>query len=231
MPSTKLDTAYAALMSQCNQGTFLYTPDVPERFHPGACGFFDEDGLWREVTDLRNAEKLRSNQYTPPHQAIELDAPFTCEWNKKVVEKDEGRHAKVSAGVSAAVAAAVPVDVSANTKIGSTAEAGAGLVASPNVVRVRTNTAAEEIIKKWVLDNAENMIARHRSQILEHGLWVVVTVWVTERCEISMWNKTGKNVDLGLDVGMTGVGKLGVGGGRYINAKVDEHNTYSVRTR
>jgi hypothetical protein len=228
MPATKLDTAYAALMSQCNQGTFLYTPDVPARFHPGACGFFDQDGLWGEITDLRNVQKLKSNQYLPPNPAIDLVDPFTCKWNRKVVEKEEGRHAKVSAGVSAAVAAAVPVDASANTKMGSTAEAGAGLVASPNVVRITVNTAADEIIKKWVVDNAENLIARHRSQISENGLWVIVSIWMTEKCEISMWNKTGKTVDLGVDVGMTGIGKVGIGGGRHINAKVDEHVVYSV---
>jgi hypothetical protein len=82
--------------------------------------------------------------------------------------------------------------------------------------------------RKWVVDNAENLIARHRSQISENGLWDVVSVWVTEKCEISMWNKTGKTVDLGVDVGMAGIGKVGIGGGRHINAKVDEHIAYSV---
>ena len=43
-----------------------------------------------------------------------------------------------------------------------------------------------------------------------------------------MWNKTGKKIDTGVQVGATNIGKVGLKGSREINTDVNEHKVYDV---
>jgi hypothetical protein len=222
-----MDLAYATLMNMCTEGTFLYTPAKDETLHPGSCGFFDEGGRWRLITDLTKPEQLKADQYTPPQRPLNLEPPVTCKWERKVVERDAARGFGVKAEVSG-IAAQAPIDLGANLKVGSTAKAGAGLVVSPNVVHKQFDTKAGAIVEKWVKDNVKALTAEQERHILEFGVWIIMATWVTQKCDISMWNKTGEKIDTGIEVGATNIGKVGLNGSREINTGVDEHKTYDV---
>jgi hypothetical protein len=212
-----MDLAYAALMSMCTEGTFLYTSAKDAILHPGSCGFFDEGGRWRSITDLTEDKQLKADQYKLPQKPLNLEDPVTCKWTKKVVERDEGAQA--------------PIDLGANVAVGSTAKAGAGLVVSPNVVHKQFDTKARVTIEKWVKDNMKALSAEQGQYISDFGVWIIMATWATEKCDIAMWNKTGKKIDTGIQVGATNIGKVGLKGSREINTDVDEHKVYDVSNR
>lgn len=225
-----MDLAYATIMRLCTEGTFLYTPAKDDILHPGSCGFFDEGGRWRPITDLTKPEQLKADQYKPPQKPLGLEDPITCKWERKVVEMDEERGFGVKAEVSG-IAAQAPVDLGANVAVGSTAKAGAGLVVSPNVVHKQFDTKARGTVEKWIKDNVKALSAEQGQHIQEFGVWIIMGTWVTQKCDISMWNKTGKKIDTGVEVGATNIGKVGLKGSREINTDVDEHKVYDVSYR
>ncbi|KAJ5060223.1 hypothetical protein J3E74DRAFT_270938 [Bipolaris maydis] len=220
-----MDLVYAALMSRCTEGTFLYTPPKDKMFHPGSCGFFNEGGQWESITDLTDLNEFNLNGYFPPTKQLNLMEPTVCTWKKKVVEKNEGHGFGVTSEVSG-LAAQAPVDVGANAAVGSTAKAGAGVVVSPNVVYKTFDTGAPKIIGDWMKDNMENLSTQHKQQIAEFGVWVITATWVAEKCDIAMWNKTGNKIDAGFNVGATNIGKIGLKGSREIQFDNDEHIVY-----
>jgi hypothetical protein len=222
-----MDLAYATLMSMCTEGTLLYTPAKDESVHPGSCGFFDEGGRWRPITDLTKPVQLKADEYTPIQKPLSLEPRVTCKRERKVVERDEGRGFGVKAEVSG-MAAQGPIDLGANAKVGSTAKAGAGLVVSPNVVHKQLDAKARATVGKWVKENVKALSAEQGQNIAEFGVWIILVNWVTQKCDISMWNKTGKKIDAGLQIGATNLGKVGLNGSREINTDVDEHKVYNV---
>ncbi|KAF3000314.1 hypothetical protein E8E13_008948 [Curvularia kusanoi] len=205
-----MDLAYASLMSMCTEGTFLYTPAKDDMTH----------SILALVDSL-----IRADQYKPPQRTLGLVDPVTCKWQKKVVERDERRGFGVKAEVSG-IAAQAPVDLGANAAVGSTAKAGAGLIVSPNVIHKQFDTKARATVEKWIKDNVKALSVEQGRNIGEFGLWIIMATWVTQKCDISMWNKTGKKIDTGIQVGATNIGKLGLNGSREINSNVDEHKVY-----
>jgi hypothetical protein len=222
-----MDLAYAALMSMCTEGTYLYTPPRDKVFHPGSCGFFDDGGRWSPITDLTTIQKSDPDGYKPPNKPLVLTDPTTCEWKKKLVEKNEGSGFGAKAEVSG-IAAQAPVDVGANFAVGSTAKAGAGVVVSPNVVHKRFDTKALKIISSWMNENMKTLTANHEQQLAEFGVWIVMNTWVADKCDIAMWNKTGSKLNAGVEVGATNIGKIGLNGSHEVQTDVDEHKVFNV---
>jgi len=219
-----MDLAYATLMEKCPDGTYLYSPPNSKVFHPGSCGYFDDDGLWRLFTDLADT---KDPDYQPPIKPLVLEDPTTCTWKKQLSENHEGRGFGGKAEVSG-IAAQAPVDVGANFALGSTANLRAGVAVSPHVIHHYFNTKALPIIVKWIGDNMAAMIGNHPQQIKDYGVWVIMDTWVTEECDIAMWNKTGSTIDLGAELGATNIGKLGLTTSRDSQSDMNQHRIYNV---
>jgi len=221
-----MDLAYATLMQKCTDGTYLYTPPSAKFFRPGSCGFFDDDGIWRRITDLAEIKNSDPDGYKPPSKQLVLEDPTTCQWKKQLSEKHEGRGFGGKAEVSG-IAAQAPVDVGANFTLGSTAKAGAGVEVSPHVIHNKFDTKAFKVIASWITDNKETMILNHDDQIKTNGVWVIMDTWVTEKCDIAMWNKTGSNIDLGAEIGATNIGKLGLSTSHDVQTDMNQHRTWN----
>jgi len=221
-----MDLAYATLMQKCTDGTYLYTPPNAKVFRPGSCGFFDDDGIWRRITDLAEIKNSDPDGYKPPSKQLVLEDPTTCQWKKQLSEKHEGRGFGGKAEVSG-IAAQAPVDVGANFTLGSTAKAGAGVEVSPHVIHNKFDTKAFKVIASWITDNKETMIFNHDHQIKTNGVWVIMDTWVTEKCDIAMWNKTGSNIDLGAEIGATNIGKLGLSTSHDVQTDMNQHRTWN----
>jgi len=221
-----MDLAYATLMQKCTDGTYLYTPPNAKVFRPGSCGFFDDDGIWRRITDLAEIKNSDPDGYKPPSKQLVLEDPTTCQWKKQLSEKHEGRGFGGKAEVSG-IAAQAPVDVGANFTLGSTAKAGAGVEVSPHVIHNKFDTKAFKVIASWITDNKETMILNHDDQIKTNGVWVIMDTWVTEKCDIAMWNKTGSNIDLGAEIGATNIGKLGFSTSHDVQTDMNQHRTWN----
>ncbi|KAK1909154.1 hypothetical protein P3342_011232 [Pyrenophora teres f. teres] len=223
MSRVKMDLAYAILMSQCTEGTFLYTPASADRFRPGACGYFDDTGLWEDIVDLRDYRQLAQKHYKCPQDQLVtmLQPPTSSTWEPLSVEREEDKGFKVNAGLSG-VAAQTPIDLGFDAERKRTSDAGASLTTLSPVENHRFNSEAEAILMKWMEDNRKNLVLKHGSQIEQYGVWIITQTWVTEKCEISMWNKTGKSVEAGTEVGATNIGKFKANASSSINSGVDQ---------
>ena len=223
MSRVKMDLAYAILMSQCTEGTFLYTPASADNFRPGACGYFDDSGIWEDIVDLRDYQQLARKHYRLPQDELGtmLQPSTSSKWGPLSVEKDEEKGFTVNAGLSG-VAVQAPVDLGFNAGRKRSSEAGASLTALSPVEHHKFNSEAEAVIMKWVEDNRKNLVLKHGSQIEKWGVWVITQTWVTEKCEISMWNKTSKSIDAGIEVGATNIGKFKTDASSSISSGVDQ---------
>ncbi|KAI4954109.1 hypothetical protein J4E91_001819 [Alternaria rosae] len=221
-----MELAYAQLMSKCTEGTYLYTPPKANDFHPGSCGLFDNNGVWQSITDLTELKESNPKNFKIPKEELVLTKPTLCTWNKKVVEKNEGSGFGAKAEVSG-IAAQAPVDVGANFAVGSTAKAGAGVVVSPGVVHTKFDLDAQRIVQKWIQDNMKELTDRYMELIYRFGVWVITATWVTDKCDIAMWNKTGSKIDTGAEIGATNIGKLGVNSSSEVQHDIDEHRVFS----
>ncbi|OQD79366.1 hypothetical protein PENANT_c053G08892, partial [Penicillium antarcticum] len=67
--------------------------------------------------------------------------------------------------------------------------------------------------------NAEKLFAKYKDAAKEYGIWAIQAVWITDACAITMSSGNNRDVDVALDVGATGFGK--VGGGRALVEKLD----------
>ncbi|KAI4933107.1 hypothetical protein J4E85_003510 [Alternaria conjuncta] len=221
-----MELAYAQLMSKCTEGTYLYTPPKAHNFHPGSCGLFNDNGVWEKIADLTRLKDDNPKNYKIPKEELVLAEPTLCTWNKKVVEKNEGSGFGAKAEVSG-IAAQAPVDVGANFAVGSTAKAGAGVIVSPGVVHTKFNLDARRIVEKWIQDNMKDLTDRYRESIYQFGIWVITATWVTQKCDIAMWNKTGSKIDTGAEIGATNIGKLGINSSSEVQHDIDEHRVFS----
>jgi len=218
-----MDLTYATLMRDCgsSNGTYLYTPPSPKEFHPGSCGCFDDDGIWRFFTDLADPD------YQPPSKPLVLKDPTTCTWKKQLSESKEGRGYGAKAEVSG-IAAQAPVDAGANLALENTKNLRAGLAVSPHVTHNCFKEGSLKTIMKWIGDNMAAMIDTYPYRIKDYGIWVIMDTWVTEECDIAIWSKTGSTIDLGAELGASNIGKLGLSTSRNSESNSDQHRVHKA---
>lgn len=211
MHSHALHQVYASYMRNHPYGTAVYRPLPYREFHPGSVGYFDTNGDWNHITDLSSPESLQADQYSPPREALQLATPDNrIEWGPKASRNIHARHTALKAGVSPAVATVLPTDVSAHFTYSNATAGGALLLTTPPITRQRYYY--ETPFKRWVHDNAETLL-RRREEITTYGLWIVCSTYATRDCAIHLWDERSREVDVGFDLGLDGVGELGPAGG------------------
>lgn len=57
-------------------------------------------------------------------------------------------------------------------------------------------------------DNALKFLEKYPDEIKYHGLWIVTSIYTTEKCSILMWHEEGKKVDVGFSADVTNIGSL-----------------------
>lgn len=223
-----LDIEYAALMSRNAEGTFLYIPPTFRKFHPGSVGFFDSDGGWNQITDLGEPSQAPADGFTSFARKLTRDEPKPALWKTRSSESEEGQHIRLAGGVSAA-AAAVPIDVSTESKRKTSSSGKAALVTGSTVMREKVVAPFGKPVGTWVSENARALLTSDFAPDIEqNGLWVVQSTWVTDECAIHMTNRTRREIDVGLDLAATGIGKAGGGGGTFEKLQNEGWTTYKA---
>lgn len=211
MHSHQLHQVYASYMRNHPYGTAVYRPLPYREFHPGSVGYFDANGDWNHITDLSNPEALQADQYSPPAEALQLATPDSrIEWGPKASRNIHAHHTGLKAGISPTLATVLPADVSAHFTYSNSTAGGALLLTTPPITRQRYYY--ETPFKRWVHDNAEKLVHR-REEITKYGMWIVCSTYATRDCAIHLWDERSREVDVGFEVGVNGVGELGPAGG------------------
>lgn len=203
---------YAELMSRNSDGHYLYTPQRFSELHPGAVGYFNQYGTWCQITDLSEKGRPEKDGYTAVVGELPMAEPSERMW--KTVSS--GSEAEASFGLKAGVSgvlAAAPVDASGNVsnKVGSTGKAA--LITTSMVKNEAFKGGVNGSIADWVKKNAKTLVkGRYGDDIKDYGLWAIHTTWSTPECAITMVSGHSRDTSAGVDVGGTGIGKVGASG-------------------
>jgi hypothetical protein len=214
MGKESIGIEYAALMRHNSEGTYLYSPPLFREFYPGSCGFFDSTGGWKEITNLTDPEQVKSKGYSPVRVVLDRKKnPQSSVWESRTSNGSSKRGGRAAPGFSGALTAGVPVDASVEGKGHSGRSGKAALVTGPSVTKEEIDGPFDEPVVDWVKANAVRLVGSDWArEIKKNGLWVIQIAYVTQECGVRMLNETDRDFNLALDIGVTGVGKLGVGG-------------------
>lgn len=229
MAPTSVREEYAELMKRNGDGHYLYTPIRYSLVHPGSVGYFDSTGGWTQITDLSEKGRPEKDGFTGVDDELPLDEPSESMWRTV----SSGSEAESSFGLNAGLsglATAAPVDVEANAKNKSGSTGKAALITTEVVKNRKFTGQAGPSIAAWVKENAKTLVkSKYGDYIKQYGLWAIHTTWSTRECAITMESAHSRDTSAGLDVGATGVGKLGASGSSLKKLESKGWRTYEAK--
>jgi hypothetical protein len=218
---------YAEIMGYKPHGHFLYKPQVAQDIPLGSVGYFDRNEDWVQLVNLMEKGDPEAKGYGPFRHTLEVGEVKECFWDKQSGDSEVGQSSRTTAEVSGAMAAA-PVDVSAQIKRSTSSTGSAGLIAGSVVRKYKLKNPFKHRIMDWVDENAAEIIKprRLRHEIRDRGLFVIMAVWVTDECAVKLTTGKNRDIDLSMDLGATGIGKIGGGIGAYDKLSRENWSTY-----
>ena len=220
---------YAELMKANGEGYYLYKPQRFSSLHPGAIGFFDRYGAWNLITDLSEPGRPEKDGFTSLGRDLFYDEPTSDFWKTRSSGSEAESSFGITGGLSGALTAA-PVDVSAEAKNKWGKTGKAALVTDDSVVvNEFLKAPCRTPIQDWVKKNAKALVKSEWSDdIKEYGLWAIQKTWSTQECAITMESAHSRDTSAGLDVGATGIGKIGGSGSSLSKANSKGWTTYKA---
>ncbi|OGM48929.1 hypothetical protein ABOM_003119 [Aspergillus bombycis] len=213
--------AYTKIMGD-GDGTFLYSPQWFSKMALGSVGYFDKSGGWREITNLMEEGRPERNGFKPfDRDGLEYDKPEPFYWEKNSSEIEKGRSSRVTTEASGAMAAA-PVDASVQVKLSNSKTGSAALVTGSEVQKHGISGHPKYRMIDWVTANTTELLEHRdfgRELKQKKELWAVAITWVTKECATNVTKGKKQEIDLSLDVGATGIGKVGGGIGLFEKLK------------
>ena len=99
MSQDSLHLTYAEAMFNHPYGYALYELESSKVIKPGACGYFNHEGLWNPVADLTDSTSLARKGFTAVDN-MEAAPPLETMWGPKTSEGVEGKLVNIEAGAS-----------------------------------------------------------------------------------------------------------------------------------
>jgi hypothetical protein len=219
---------YAQLMEPNKDGHYLYKPQPFSTCHPGAIGYFDNEGEWKLITDLSEPGHPETLGLTGLGKTLRRTEPKESMWRTRSSGSEAEASFGLTGGVSGALTAA-PIDVSANAKNKWGKTGKAALITEQVVISEGFEGAYIGPIEEWVKKNAKALVnSEYGADIKEYGLWAIKKTWSTQECAIKMQSAHSRDTSAGLDLGATGVGKIGGSGSSLAKANIEGWSTYKA---
>lgn len=220
---------YAELMKHNNGGHFLYSPQRFSKLHPGAVGFFDQDGAWNLITDLSIPGRPEEDGFTAPMKVVTYEVPAENIWKTTSSSKEAEASFGLTGGLSGALSSA-PIDVSAEAKNKWGQTGKAALITDDSVVvNEWLKSPCRNIITDWVEKNAKKLVkGEWGSEIKDFGLWAIKKTWSTQECAIKMTSAHSRDTSGGFDVGATGIAKVGTNASSASKSNNEGWRTYKA---
>ncbi|PLB47763.1 hypothetical protein P170DRAFT_426979 [Aspergillus steynii IBT 23096] len=213
---------YQDLMRNNSEGRFLFNPAPFRKLRPGSLGYFDHTGTFIEITNILEPGRPQRDGFSAFRSPLATEPPRARDWKAKHSASVQSQHARVTGGLSAAGAGA-PIDASAEVKNKREASGQAALITPCELVEERIDGPFTTVVKEWVLGNGKTLMGSvHREKIKTQGLWIVGVTYVTAECAMKLTAGSSREIDVGLDLAVTGIGKAGFGTGW--SEKLDSEN-------
>lgn len=205
---SKQSEQYADIMGRDTSfGTYVFRPQPFTRLRLGSVGYFDRTADWEEITNLLEPGRAEKDGFKPFTGDLRLREVTESKWEATSGDTETGRSSRISTEASGALAAA-PVEASLQVKAKNSKTGNASLITSSVVRNHRFDTNFKSPMMKWVEDNAKEILDSRRD-IKSQGLWVVMGAWVTDEAAVKMNTGENQDIDVSMDLGATGIGKLG----------------------
>ncbi|KAJ5295530.1 hypothetical protein PENANT_c001G10278 [Penicillium antarcticum] len=219
------DKEYTELMAHHGKGNFIYSPETYKNLHPGSVGYWNKLGQWVEITDISVPGRPEADGFGPA-PIPPMDEPSENFWRTMSSESGSESGGRLKTEVSG-LAAGGPIDAGVKAENKNTSNKKAALITDEVVKCERFVTRNSVLIAAWVKENAKKLVnSPFGDDISRYGLYAVHTTYVTSQCAITMTTDKSRNLDLGLDVGATGIAKLGAGGSSLQKLKGEGWATY-----
>jgi hypothetical protein len=219
---------YAKLMEPNGDGHYLYKPQPFSKLHPGAIGYFDGHGKWNLITDISVPGDPESKGFTGLLQPLRRTKPDESMWKTRSSGSEAEASLGLTGGLSGAMTAA-PMDVSATAKNKWGKTGKAALITEQVVINEGFENPFTQPMEEWVKKNAKALVSSpHGADIKEYGLWAIQKTWSTQECAITMESAHSRDTSAGLDLGATGVGKIGGSGSSLAKANIEGWSTYKA---
>ncbi|KAF7181206.1 hypothetical protein CNMCM7691_000335 [Aspergillus felis] len=220
---------YAQLMEPNGDGHYLYRPQPFSKLHPGAIGYFDRHGAWNLITDLSEPGHPEGLGFTGLSRTLHRTEPQESMWKTRSSGSEAEASFGLTGGLSGALSAA-PMDVSANAKNKWGKTGKAALITGQVVVNESFKSPYTKPIEEWVKKNAKALVdSDYGTDIKEYGLWAIQKTWSTQECAITMESAHNRDTSAGLDLGATGVGKIGGSGSSLVKRNIEGWTTYEAK--
>ncbi|GIJ84873.1 hypothetical protein Asppvi_003724 [Aspergillus pseudoviridinutans] len=220
---------YAQLMAPNKDGHYLYKPQPFSIFHPGVIGYFDNDGDWHFITDISQPGHPESLGFTGLGRTLYPTEPKESMWKTRSSGSEAEASFGLTGGLSGAMTAA-PMDVSANAKNKWGKTGKAALITGQVVVSESFKDPYTKPIEEWVKKNAKALVdSDYGADIKEYGLWAIQKTWSTQECAVTMQSAHNRDTSAGLDLGATGVGKIGGSGSSLVKGNIEGWTTYKAK--
>jgi len=219
---------YADLMKPNGDGHYLYRPQRYSQLHPGAIGYFDKHGAWNLITDISEPGRTEKDGFTGLEKDLQYETPSERMWRTLSSGSEAESSFGLSGGLSGAMSAA-PVDVSAEAKNKWGKTGKAALITTSMVKNEKFKPPFSTPIQRWVKKNAKALVnSDWGADIKQYGLWAIQTTWSTQECAITMKSAHSRDISAGLDIGATGVAKMGASGSSLAKLESEGWTTYEA---
>ncbi|KAK4078310.1 uncharacterized protein Triagg1_3326 [Trichoderma aggressivum f. europaeum] len=192
---SRLDRVYAKLLSNHPYGWALYKKVTTQDMHPGSCGYFDSDGDWHTIVDLRSPDDLTTHGWALPDDRInEIRAPGSTRWGPK---SSKSVQTICIGGTAKAAAMASTLETSLTVSFKSNSDQGAVLTTTDPVTRHQLGDELSAL--QWMADNTSKMIHQHKDIVKRHGIWIITKTYSTRSCAIAIMSSESSSIDITLD--------------------------------
>ncbi|KAK0118518.1 hypothetical protein ONS95_007409 [Cadophora gregata] len=201
--SPKAAQYYIQSLKDLSIGDPIYHPDS-EGLKVGHCGYFDENGRWKDILDLMNIESQHSN-YKP------LSSPLPVASSSKPQRWGPiFGNTVTSCGLeqtTSIVIPGAPASAGVNLAFEKSSNYGAVLMADPVTFE---SFPHKEQFHQWCKANAPILLAdKIFGPVLKRRpLFIVTELYSTPRCSITYWEGATKQVSIGVSADAWSAGKL-----------------------
>jgi hypothetical protein len=199
-----LHESYARSMTSHGYGHGFYEPESAEDVRPGLCGYIDDSGRFQTIVDLADKTAVAENGYSA---IVTPDRMLTTSrrWGPKESSSVKKRETRFEAGASGAIAG-VPADASMLLTYSHSSDFGAVLLCPGDILN--EGYRQKSPFRKWASENAKNIL-ECCPDVKQHGLFVVTSTWLTTDVSTTAWRDPSKQINIGVKIGVPGIGKLG----------------------
>ena len=192
-------------MQQHPYGYALFRPALSKILKPGCCGYIDAQGKWNPI--LPDIQAPTASNFRASASLDPMD-PQTLIWGPKTSADVAHQNVDFS-GSADLTAAGFPAEVKLVMEFSTTKDFGAILHCSESV-RERGFYHRNPFLS-WAKANAQAILNAY-PDVRDHGVWVVMSTFETQKVDINTWSGSQKKVSMGFTAAIPAAGEIGPSG-------------------